>query len=524
MVNQQRRRRASRAVVAVLTMAVTLGLTVGVAGAEQTISSPGPLTSIRITDDLNCAVNHVADTEGEFFGDTACATQIAVGGTVYGPARIPAGNAPTPFTPVSQTPVAGSGSAADPFRITTVVDVGTTGLRITQTDSYVVGQESYRTDVQVANSGGAAQQVILYRAGDCFLQNSDDGFGRVDPTPAGNAVACVAVADPDAATPTPGSRIEQWLPITPGSHYFHAGYNEVWNQVASAAAFPDTCRCADFIDNGAGLSWDLTIPAGGSATVSHLLTFSPAGNLPLTMAKTADQESVAPGDADGYTITVSNSSTAAVTLSSITDTLPAGFSYVVGSSTGLTTADPTVAGDTLTWAGPLTVPAASGTTPGTATLHFGVTVSSTPGTYTNRATAEAGGLTVVPTGDTAPITVGGGGPTTTTTTVPGGTTTTTAPGGTTTTTAPGGTTTTTAPGGTTTTTTSMATTTTTRAAVTTTTLAAGPPPRGGGPLSRTGSDAEPLVLLGVLSLVAGGVLILSGRGRAIRVGVRRPPW
>ena len=95
---QQRRRRASRLVVAVLTMAVTLGISVGVAGAEQTISSPGPLTNIRITDDLNCAVNHAADTAGEFFGETACATQIAVGGTVYGPANIPAGNSSTSTT------------------------------------------------------------------------------------------------------------------------------------------------------------------------------------------------------------------------------------------------------------------------------------------------------------------------------------------------------------------------------------------------------------------------------------------
>ena len=142
------------------------------------------------------------------------------------------------------------------------------------------------------------------------------------------------------------------------------------------------------------------------------------------MSKTADQASVAPGAADGYTITVSNSTNAAVSLSSITDTLPAGFSYVAGSSTGLTTADPTVSGQTLTWPEPLSVPAATGATPGTATLHFGVTVSDTPGTYTNSATAEADGLTVVPTGDTAPIAVGGGGPTPTTT-VPGGTTTTT---------------------------------------------------------------------------------------------------
>lgn len=40
--------------------------------AGLSITSPGPLSSITISPDLNCAVNHVADTVGEFYGDTAC--------------------------------------------------------------------------------------------------------------------------------------------------------------------------------------------------------------------------------------------------------------------------------------------------------------------------------------------------------------------------------------------------------------------------------------------------------------------
>ena len=35
----------------------------------------------------------------------------------------------------------------------TVVDVGTTGLRIQQTDTYVTGQEFYTTDVMITNNG-----------------------------------------------------------------------------------------------------------------------------------------------------------------------------------------------------------------------------------------------------------------------------------------------------------------------------------------------------------------------------------
>ena len=54
--------------------------------AGLSITSPGPLSSITISPDLNCALNHIADTVGEFFGDTACATLLAANGVLYGPA------------------------------------------------------------------------------------------------------------------------------------------------------------------------------------------------------------------------------------------------------------------------------------------------------------------------------------------------------------------------------------------------------------------------------------------------------
>ncbi|MDQ3973263.1 MAG: cell wall-binding repeat-containing protein, partial [Actinomycetota bacterium] len=372
---------------------------------SQAITSPGPLTRVEISDQLNCAVNHQADTASEFFGDTACGTLLAVGGTLFGPTDIPAGGGAsprTPFTPVSQTPVSGAGTAADPYRIVTVVDAGA-GLRITQTDSYVVGQESYRTDVEVANTGGAAAAAILYRAGDCYLQNSDQGFGRVDP--ATGAVACVAVADPAAPTPTPGERIEQWLPLSAGSSFYEAHYSEVWTAIGAQQPFPNTCECDEYQDNGAGLSWNLDIPAGGSALRSHLTTFSPLGQVPLGTAKTADRGQSEPGATNGYTITVSNPNDEAVALDTVFDALPAGFSYVPGSSTGLTTDDPQVSGQTLTWEGPGSVPAN-----GEASLHFEVTVATQPGTYLNDAGATAAAFAVTPADDTAAVTVGEGTP------------------------------------------------------------------------------------------------------------------
>ena len=277
-----------RVAAAIAVGAICVGLTwpLVAAAADGEITSDGPLTRIIITPDLNCQVAHEDDISFEYFGDAvgACGTFLAVGGSVYGPANVPPPGlvGTEAWSPVSQSAVTGSGSAGDPFRLVTIVEAGDRGMRIEQTDSYEVGEESYRTDVRISNSGSADERAILYRAGDCYLQDSDTGFGRVDE----GAPACVISQASDA-------RIEQWVPLTAGSRYFEGGYSDVWQQVASGASFPDQCLCDQAVDNGAGLSWEVVIPAGGSVDVSHLTFFSPEGRQPETTLR----DSV-PGPAD----------------------------------------------------------------------------------------------------------------------------------------------------------------------------------------------------------------------------------
>src|SRR5436190_10980046 len=137
------------AAAAALSVALSLALAPAAGAAQQIISSGGPLTHIWLNDNLGCQADHSGDTSHEFFGGTdpgSCGTYLSVGGTSFGPRT-------TGFTPVSQSGVTGSGSSGNPFKVVTVVAVGTTGLRITQTDTYVVGQESYRTDITVSNAG-----------------------------------------------------------------------------------------------------------------------------------------------------------------------------------------------------------------------------------------------------------------------------------------------------------------------------------------------------------------------------------
>ncbi|HEX8085495.1 MAG TPA: hypothetical protein VF529_14475 [Solirubrobacteraceae bacterium] len=245
------------------------------------IASGGPLTRVILGNELSCQVAYSGDSSFELFPSGAtpgdCGTLLTTGGTLYSPDfnnHTGGGTATsgigttTPFTPVSQSGVTGSGSSSDPFRVTTVADAGS--LRLTQIDSYVVGQESYRTDIEIRNTGGSAASGTLYRAGDCYLQESDTGYGFVD----GGASAAGCSLN---ANNSPAARIEQWYPLTAGARYMEAGYSEVWSFIGTKAPFPNTCRCDERIDNGAGISWDFNVAPGATASYAHLTVFSPRG-------------------------------------------------------------------------------------------------------------------------------------------------------------------------------------------------------------------------------------------------------
>ena len=103
------------------------------------ITSAGPLSTVGVSEDLNCAANHVLDVRGEWYGDTACGTFAVVGDTLYSPTRVPAGAVGTPWRPLEQSPVTGDGTATSPYTIVTKVAAGHSGVTLTQTDTYVLG-------------------------------------------------------------------------------------------------------------------------------------------------------------------------------------------------------------------------------------------------------------------------------------------------------------------------------------------------------------------------------------------------
>ena len=138
-----------------------------------------------------------------------------------------------------------------------------------EVDTYVAGQESYRTDVTLTNSGGAPATGVIYRAGDCYLQESDTGFGFLDAATRRSAARRTPTTRrPDgsssgtrsrratstwrAATATCGRR----SPHTPRSRTRRARRSRSTTAPASAG----TSRA----------------PPGGQSTFSHYTTFSAA--------------------------------------------------------------------------------------------------------------------------------------------------------------------------------------------------------------------------------------------------------
>jgi hypothetical protein len=241
----------------------------------------GPLNHLQIGNELACQAQHTGDSTFELYPeDTApgdCGTLLATGGTLYTPDFTAHGRTfgdtvgpRTPFTPVSQNGVDGTGTPANPFGVVTTVTAGATGLRITESDTYVAGAESYRTDVTVRNTGNTPRDVVLYRAADCYLQGFDQGYGFTEPN---GGVGCAA-----SPNNNPPGRIIEWVPITGSSQFTEDTFGNVWRQVKTHGPFPNTCaQCLFQVDNGAGLSWSFTVPPGGAETRSHFTTFSPTG-------------------------------------------------------------------------------------------------------------------------------------------------------------------------------------------------------------------------------------------------------
>jgi hypothetical protein len=213
----------------------------------------------------------------------------------------------------------------------------------------VGGETGYTVSVQNPNPVAVALTSLSVTLPSALMYESGTTTGATNADPA--TAANVLTWSGPIAVPASGSASVHFL------------------VAVDPAASPGTVT----IDLAGSASGYTVTPAPG---VAALTITGPAAGKALKLKGKVDQETVSAGKADGWTITVQNTNPKASTLVSLVVTLPPGFVYQTGSTSGLTNADPRSSGRTLTWHGLMIVPGN-----GQATLHFGVTAGGQDGKY-----------------------------------------------------------------------------------------------------------------------------------------------
>ena len=279
------------------------------------------------------------------------------------PATAPA--SPRPCTPcalgptVSHSGPTGAGTAANPWVITTVLQAGSSGVRVTQRASYVNGQDYFRLDWDVANTSGAATTVSLFHAVDSYFADSDYGIGYYD-------AASGAVGGSDDQ--------QRWymlfVPQTPATAYREGAFFDVWADIGycgdnmscpvsggcfQGSGFANTILNSS-MDNGFGLQWQRSVAAGATVNVGDWWTFGSTPILPASPTPTS---------------TSTRTPTPTVATATHTPTSPA-TSTPTPSATPTATASPGGCG---------TTPPVAGTVVRTLAYHQLTSFTSMPGVY-----------------------------------------------------------------------------------------------------------------------------------------------
>ena len=214
---------------------------------------------------------------------------LRVGDELYGPDACFTGRSTTnlyivrPWTRISQTGPAGAGTAGDPWVVTTVLDAGTTGIRVTQRVSYVNGQDYFRLQWDAVNFSGSAKTITLFHAADSYFANDDYGQGYHDP--ASGAVGSYVSSGPWYML---------FVPASPATAYQEGWFYDIWdgigycgdNQTCPVSGscdpgpgFANTLEAAG-VDNGFGLQWERTLGSGAAGSLSDWWTFGSVPTLP----------------------------------------------------------------------------------------------------------------------------------------------------------------------------------------------------------------------------------------------------
>ena len=300
-------------------------------------NAAGPLIRIGITPTGNLYAYHHDFAANLYYssGNSSAAGWIVYdedSGKLYGPSSVGAGGAMTgsagytPWTAVSQAAQTGSGTTADPYKITTTL-ASADGLTAVITVTYVVGDEVYSTSLQVTDSSGADRHLRLFVAADLYYGNVDTGAAVYDP-----ATGSVGGVADGAYAGFTGF----FVPLAPADHYYAGNFGDMWTQIG-AHQLSDSVDAGSGIDIAAALQWNVTVAANGSASVEMDQLFSGDLNLlPPTL----------PGGVTGTpyseAFTAFGAGVAPYTVTYLSGTLPPGLHF--DSATATLSGTPTAAG------------------------------------------------------------------------------------------------------------------------------------------------------------------------------------
>lgn len=236
----------------------------------------------------------------------------------------------TLVTPVSNTlePVPGG------ERIVTVVDLGATGLRMTQTITYLQGTRYIVKDWVFSNTGETTfTDLRFFHGGDTYFGGEDSAYSFYDP-----AKSMVYLRNSDTANW--GVMGYYANPATPATRYFSGNYWTGNTQAGETGALSNTVD-ASFVDAGYYLQWNrASFEPGETWAIQAFEVWTPAGNIQVLAP--ADQN-VAPDTTVTLPFTVQNLGTAATDVTVTAAASAIGWTaQVVGAATRLVDANDSV--------------------------------------------------------------------------------------------------------------------------------------------------------------------------------------
>ncbi|MBL8144441.1 MAG: tandem-95 repeat protein [Acidobacteria bacterium] len=236
----------------------------------------------------------------------------------------------TGFTPVSNTLQAVTGGS----QIVTVVDLGATGLRLTQVFTYIEGTRYVTKDWTLTNTGGSSYTDLrLFHGGDTFFGGVDSAYGFYD---AANSMVYVRNND-----------YTNWglmgfyaNPGTPASHYFQGHYGTGNSYAKDTGSLPDSV-VSSYTDSGYYLQWNrATLAPGQSWSIQAFETWTPAGGVqvlaPANQNTTADTTVTLPFTVQNLTASGATYSLTATSGAGWTTTLPGGANVTVPANSSST--------------------------------------------------------------------------------------------------------------------------------------------------------------------------------------------